>query len=174
MLARALGDTLCRLAPEELTVHLVDPARGLIEFGEAPHVASYVTSTARAEKLARELADQLAGRLPPRAPAWPSCGPALGWPVRVLVVDDYDMLLGAWAAHLPLWPRSLLRPARSGSISCAPDGWPDRNARASSRSLQRLRELRPTTLVLSGSPEEGLVAGGVKGAANAARAGMAR
>ena len=163
VLARALGDTFSRLGPEELTVHLVDPARGLIEFGEAPHVASYVTSTARAEKLARQLADQLAGRLPPegasvaelRATRWD--GPSV-----LLVVDDYDMLLGALGS--PLAPLAEVV-AQAGSVGlhivCA------RRVAGSQRTSfepfsQRLRELRPTTLVLSGSPEEGLVAGGVK------------
>ena len=75
VLVRALGDTLSRLGAEELTVHLVDPARGLIEFGEGAHVASYVTSATRAEKLARELADELSVRLPPEGA---SCGGAAG------------------------------------------------------------------------------------------------
>jgi S-DNA-T family DNA segregation ATPase FtsK/SpoIIIE len=163
VLARALAYAVSRAEPAELSVHLVDPARGLIEFGEGPHVASYVTSTARGEKLARELADQLASRLPPegasvaelRATRWD--GPSV-----LLVVDDYDMLLGAMGS--PMAPLAEVV-AQAGSVGlhilCA------RRVTGSQRTSfepfsQRLRELRPTTLVLSGSPEEGFVAGGVK------------
>jgi DNA segregation ATPase FtsK/SpoIIIE, S-DNA-T family len=163
LLARALNDTLSRLSPDELTVHLVDPAGGLIDFGEGPHVASYVTSSGAAEKLARELADELGRRLPPegasvaelRARQWQ--GPSV-----MLVVDDYDLLIGAMGSPLAPLAEVVAQAATIGlHVVCA-----RRVAGVQRTSFepfsQRLRELRPNALVLSGSPDEGIVAGSVK------------
>ncbi len=64
LLARVLDDACSRQPARALRIQLVDPTRGLIDFGEDPHVERYVTSAAGAEKMARELADELSQRLP--------------------------------------------------------------------------------------------------------------
>jgi len=163
LLARALNDTFSRLTPDELTVHVFDPARGLIDFGEVPHVANYVTSAASAEKLARELADELGRRLPPEGASVAELR-TCEWrgPCAMLVVDDYDLLVGAMGSPLAPLAEVVAQSATVGlHILCA------RRVAGSQRTSfepfsQRLRELRPTTLVLSGAPDEGLVAGGIK------------
>jgi S-DNA-T family DNA segregation ATPase FtsK/SpoIIIE len=163
VVARALRDTFSRLTPDELTVHLVDPARGLIDFGEAPHVASYVTSSGAAEKLARELADELSRRLPPEGATVAELRDRQ-WrgPTVMLVVDDYDLLVGAMGSPMAPLAEVVAQAASVGlHVICA------RRVAGSQRTSfepfsQRLRELRPTALVLSGSPDEGVVAGSVK------------
>jgi DNA segregation ATPase FtsK/SpoIIIE, S-DNA-T family len=163
MLARALSDTFSRVTPDELTVHLVDPARGLIDYGEDVHVASYVTSSGAAEKLARELADELGRRLPPEGASVAELR-ACQWqgPSMLLVVDDYDLLVGAMGSPLAALAEVVGQAAAVGlHVICA------RRVAGSQRTSfepfsQRLRELRSTTVVLSGSPDEGLVAGSIK------------
>ncbi len=163
LLTRALNDTLSRLAPQDLSVHVVDPARGLIDFGERAHVASYVTSSGAAEKLARDLADELSRRLPPEGASVAELR-ACQWhgPSVMLVVDDYDLLVGSMGSPLAPLAEVVAQAATVGlHVLCA------RRVAGSQRTSfepfsQRLRELRPTTLVLSGSPDEGLVAGSVK------------
>jgi DNA segregation ATPase FtsK/SpoIIIE, S-DNA-T family len=160
LLARVLSDIYSRVSPRDLSVQLVDPARGLIDFAEGAHVESYVTSAAGAEKLARDLADELGQRLPPegasvaelRARRWD--GPSM-----LLMVDDYDWLLSPMGSPLAPLADVVAQAASVGlHVVCA------RRVTGSQRSSfepfsQRLRELRPTTLVLSGSPDEGVVAG---------------
>jgi DNA segregation ATPase FtsK/SpoIIIE, S-DNA-T family len=163
LLGRALSDTFSRLTPDELTVHLLDPARGLIDFGEDPHVATYVTSSGAAEKLARELADELGQRLPPEGASVAELR-ACQWqgPSVLLVIDDYDLLVGAMGSPLAPLSEVVAQSTAVGlHIICA------RRVAGSQRTSfepfsQRLRELRPTAVVLSGSPDEGLVAGSIK------------
>jgi len=162
LLARVLTDIYSRVSARDLTVQLVDPGRGLIDFADGPHVESYVTSPAGAEKLARDLADELGQRIPPegasvaelRASRWE--GPSI-----LLMVDDYDWLLSPMGSPLAPLADVVAQAASVGlHVICA------RRVTGSQRTSfepfsQRLRELRPTTVVLSGSPDEGLV-GGVK------------
>lgn len=160
LLARALADICSRVPPRELTVQLVDPGRALIDFADDAHVESYVTSAAGAEKLARDLADELGQRLPPegasvaelRARRWE--GPSI-----LLMVDDYDWLLGPMGGPFEQLADVVAQAASVGlHIVCA------RRVTGAQRSSfeafsQRLKELRPTSVVLSGSPDEGIVAG---------------
>ena len=80
----------------------------------------------------------------------------------MLVVDDYDLLVGSMGSPLAPLAEVVAQAATVGlHVLCA------RRVAGSQRTSfepfsQRLRELRPTTLVLSGSPDEGLVAGSVK------------
>lgn len=80
----------------------------------------------------------------------------------LLVVDDYDLLVGAMGSPLASLSEVVAQSTAVGlHVICA------RRVAGSQRTSfepfsQRLRELRPTTVVLSGSPDEGLVAGSIK------------
>jgi S-DNA-T family DNA segregation ATPase FtsK/SpoIIIE len=163
ILRRALAYLFEHRSPQELRAHVVDPARSLIDFGDDPHVDNYVTTSGGAEKVAVALAGELARRLPPDGASVAELRSGGWWdgPQHVLVVDDYDMLSGTLGS--PLAPLAELV-AQAGEVGL--HLLVARRVAGSARSSfepfsQQFRELRPTTLVLSGSADEGVVAGGI-------------
>jgi S-DNA-T family DNA segregation ATPase FtsK/SpoIIIE len=142
-------------------LHVVDPQRSMARSPALRGVTSYAYDRAGAADLALALHDRLLARLPP-----PGLSPedvlGHGWwsgPEEVLVVDDYDLLLGPDGS--PLLPLAellqqsadlglhvLLARQVSGTVRTAyePVG-------------QRLRESAPTGLLLSGDRAEGPLIG---------------
>jgi S-DNA-T family DNA segregation ATPase FtsK/SpoIIIE len=163
VLARAVRYLLRRLPSEALAVHVVDPTRRLIALADEPHVRTYATSPAAAEKLAIELGRQLAARQPPEDATIDDLRAGRLWdgPLHAVVVDDYDLLLSSMGS--PLDPLAeVAAQARDVGLHLLVA----RQVAGSQRSAfdpftQRLRELRPTSLVLAGPPDEGPVVAGV-------------
>ncbi|MHB1597031.1 MAG: type VII secretion protein EccCa [Streptosporangiaceae bacterium] len=163
LLRRAVRHLEHAAGPGSVVLHIVDPRRGLIDLAEGPGVASYAVSAGAAEKLAVSLAAQLQARMPPddatladlrRDRRWPG-------PCQVLVVDDYDLLLGAMGGPFGPLADQLAHGAEIGLAVLAA-----RRVAGSQRTAfepfgQRLREVAGQVLVLSGSADEGPLAGGV-------------
>jgi S-DNA-T family DNA segregation ATPase FtsK/SpoIIIE len=137
-------------------VHLVDPARTLLDLAELSPVASYAYERQGTAALAAALAADLGGRLPPPGLP-PSVLARRGWwsgPEHVLVIDDHDQLLVPDGS--PLGPLADL-------VSSAADlGWHVVVARPVTGSgrtaydpfTARLREQCPTVLVMAGDAAE--------------------
>jgi DNA segregation ATPase FtsK/SpoIIIE, S-DNA-T family len=163
VLKRALEHLYATTASDGLMVHLIDPSRGLIDLAEDPHVATYATTAAGAEKLALSLAAELAGRQAPEGAsvAQLRAGTWRDGPPHLVIVDDYDLLVSALGS--PLAPLAdIVAQAREVGLHLMVA----RRVAGSQRSAfepftQRFRDLRPTTLVLAGTPDEGPIAGGV-------------
>jgi hypothetical protein len=119
---------------------------------------------ASAAELAGRLAGELAGRLPPADLSVGALRQARTWsgPELVLVVDDYDLVASAVANPLAGLVEvlaqgrdvgfHLLLARRVGGLARS----------AFEPMLQRLRELGPPGLLMSGDPDEGPVLGGRK------------
>jgi S-DNA-T family DNA segregation ATPase FtsK/SpoIIIE len=151
-------------APAEAQLVVVDYRRSLP--GEVPdaHLLHYLTSATQAAPTLAELAQHLTRRLP---------GPDVT-PVQLrrrswwtgadvfVVVDDYDLVATGQGSPLhPLLP--LLAQARDVGLHLALA----RRAGGASRALyepliQTLRDLASPGLLLSGSPDEGPLVGGVR------------
>ncbi|WFE46044.1 type VII secretion protein EccCa [Verrucosispora sp. WMMD1129] len=162
---RALATSIvARFTPEQARVILVDYRRSLLGVISTEHLIGYGTAAAHTADLVESAAGYLAGRAPGpqvsptqlRERSWWS-GPEL-----FVLVDDYDLVssgpanpLRALEEHLP-HARDvglhLVLARRSGGA-----------ARAQYEPLvQRLRELSTAGLVMSGSPEEGVLVGPVR------------
>jgi S-DNA-T family DNA segregation ATPase FtsK/SpoIIIE len=148
---------------EELVIDLVDPARGLLDLADGPGMAGYAASAAAAEKLATGLAAELAARVPPESAGVAELRQGRWWsgPRHLLVVDDYDLLVGPMGGPFGALPDLLAQGADIGlGVVLA------RRVAGSQRTAfepfgQRLREVASHILILSGSPDEGPLAGGV-------------
>lgn len=147
----------------ELQLDIVDPGRELLDLADGPGVDGYAASAAAAERLALRLAEQLQPRMTPEDAAVDELRGGRWWsgPRYLLVVDDYDLLLGSMGGPFA----SLAEVVAQG---------PDigfgviltRRVAGSQRTAfepfgQRLREVADHVLVLSGLPDEGPLAGGV-------------
>jgi len=150
--------------PEQARLLLVDPRRSLLGEVPGPHLLRHLTSADRAGPAVAELASYLGRRLPPpevsaaelRARSW--------WtgPEVFVVVDDDDLLATAHESPL-LALRPLLAQARDVGLHLALA----RRCGGVSRAwwepvLGTLRDLATPVLLLSGSPDEGPVVGGLR------------
>lgn len=146
-----------------LAVHLVDPGRNLLDLAARPSVATYAVTRAASEHLAAHLAAILRERLPADGATVPELrrGPSWSGPIHVLVVDDYDFLCGALGGPFGELV-DLLAFSRDVGLHVILARRVAGSQRATFEPFsQRLRELAPFVLVLSGSPEEGPVAAGL-------------
>jgi S-DNA-T family DNA segregation ATPase FtsK/SpoIIIE len=149
--------------PGELRLHLVDPGRGMLDLADLPSVEGYAANTAAAERLAGSLAAELLPRIAPDGADLEQLRGGRWWsgPRHVLVVDDYDLLVGPmggpFGALADLIPHGTdigvgvvlaRRVAGSQRTAFEPFG-------------QRLREVADHVLVLSGQPDEGPLVSGV-------------
>ncbi|MBJ7610078.1 MAG: type VII secretion protein EccCa [Candidatus Dormibacteraeota bacterium] len=163
LLRRALAHLLERHGRGQVEIHIVDLARGLVDLAESPQVTHYAATTTAAEKIAIDLAAEISARTPPDAltPAQLRGG---GWwdgPQHFLVVDDYDLTLtqaggplGALVDCLPLALDTGLHVLLTRRVAGA-------SRTAFEPFTQRLRELGPVALLLSGDVAEGPLVGGV-------------
>jgi S-DNA-T family DNA segregation ATPase FtsK/SpoIIIE len=141
----------------------VDPSRGLLDLADGPGVAGYAASAAAAEKLAASLAAELQARVPPEGAGVAELRRGRWWsgPRHVLVVDDYDLLVGPMGGPFAALADLLAQGSDIGlGVVVA------RRVAGSQRTAfepfgQRMREVASHILILSGSPDEGPLAGGI-------------
>jgi S-DNA-T family DNA segregation ATPase FtsK/SpoIIIE len=153
-----------RYPPEQVRVAVVDYRRQLLDTVDEQRLLGYAYTPPMARELADRLAADLASRLPgPDLPAEALRRPRT-WsgPRLVLVVDDYDLLVGAQGSPLAAVVELLAHGADIGFhllLARRVAGF----ARSSFEPLlQRLRELNPSGLLMSGDPQEGPLLGGRK------------
>lgn len=159
VLGRAARYLCHRYSAEEVRLHVLDPVRSLVDLADDPHVEQYVSTGAGAENLAMELNLLLTKRMPPEE-GTPGQMARASWegPDHVLVVDDYDLAMGSPLGVLveclgaagDIGLHVLLARRSSGTM------------RSSFESFyQRLHEIGPSGLLLSGPSDEGPLLGGV-------------
>jgi S-DNA-T family DNA segregation ATPase FtsK/SpoIIIE len=159
-----LHEVMRTRTPEQAQIVVVDHRRSLL--GEVPdeYLLDYVTSTARATPILADLAAYLQNRIPDpdvtaaqlRNRSWWS-----GAEVFV-VIDDYDLVATQHSSPAQVL-QPLLAQARDVGLHLALA----RRSGGASRALyepviQALRDLAVPGLVLSGSPDEGHLIGGVR------------
>jgi S-DNA-T family DNA segregation ATPase FtsK/SpoIIIE len=163
LLRRAITH-LQRAAPADpVALHIVDPRRGFADLANHPVVAGYAPSAAAAEKLAMQLADDLRPRMVPEdaSAADLSAGRLWHGSCHVLVVDDYDLLVGPVGGPFAVLPDLVAQGPDIGfGVILA------RRVAGSQRTSfeafgQRLREVADHLLILSGQPDEGPLAAGI-------------
>ncbi len=149
--------------PGELALDIVDPGRGLLDLADGPLVHDYAASAGAAEKLALRLAAQLQPRVVPEEAGVTELRGARWWsgPRHLLLVDDYDLLVGSMGGPFTALAELLAQGADIGFGAVL-----TRRVAGSQRTSfeafgQRLRELAEHVLILSGQPDEGPLVGGV-------------
>jgi DNA segregation ATPase FtsK/SpoIIIE, S-DNA-T family len=184
-----------RHPPDEVSLVVVDPRRGLLDLAALPSLVGYAHSTATVARavdhLRRELGERSAAgldlvpmpplgalapaRVEPSIPVGPGSslalleGPSqvgrLMGPRYVVLVDDYDLLPGAGGS--PLLPLlDLLGLGRELGLHLVLARRVAGAARTAFEPVfQRLRELGGSGLVMSGDPGEGPLLGGQRAAA---------
>jgi S-DNA-T family DNA segregation ATPase FtsK/SpoIIIE len=146
-----------------VVLDIVDPRRGLLDMADHPAVQGYAASAAAAEKLAMKLAAQLEPRIVPDDAGVAQLRHGRWWsgPWHVLIVDDYDLLVGpmggpfgALADHVAQGPDIGLGVVLTRRVAGS-------QRTAFEAFGQRLREVADSILILSGQPDEGPLAAGV-------------
>jgi DNA segregation ATPase FtsK/SpoIIIE, S-DNA-T family len=148
---------------DEIALAIVDPSRGLLDIADGPGVVGYAVTAAAAESLAGRLAAELGPRVARDDAGIAELRGGRWWsgPRYVLVVDDYDLMLGQLGGPFTLLTDLLAQGADIGfGVVLA------RRVAGSQRTSyeqfgQRLREVCAAALVLSGPHEEGPLIGGV-------------
>ncbi len=163
LLRRAVAHLEATTAPDDVCLHLVDPARTMIDLARSSHVVSYATGSAAVQRQAEDLAAALSARVPADGVSPTELQLTDGWsgPHHVLVVDDYERLLTSLGG--PLGPLLELLGA-AGDIGL--HVLLARRIAGAQRTAfepfgQRLREVATVTIVMSGSPDEGPLLSGV-------------
>lgn len=148
---------------ESLVLDIVDPGRGLLDLADGPLVESYAASAAAAEKLAMRLAQELQPRVAPDSASVAELRGGRWWsgPRHLLVVDDYDLLIGSMGGPFAPLAELVAQGADIGLGAVL-----TRRVAGSQRTAfeafgQRLREVADHVLILSGQPDEGPLVGGV-------------
>jgi S-DNA-T family DNA segregation ATPase FtsK/SpoIIIE len=160
-LLRRVVRHLCDRPAGEVQVHLVDLGRGLLELADLPQVERYAFTASLADGLVRDLLGTLFERLPPPELSRHELRDRSWWsgPEHVLVIDDYDLSMSG--ASSPFGPLAdALGYARDIGFHVVLA----RRVAGAARSAfepfgQRLRELTPTALLLSGDRTEGPLVG---------------
>ena len=157
-----------RYRPDEARIVVVDPRRSLLGTVPDSHLIGYASTAATAASAAGEVAGSLRRRLP-----GPDVGPRAlrerSWwtgPDVFVLVDDYDLLAPAGASGTPhplLTLLEFLPQAKDVGLHLVVA----RRCGGAGRALfdpvlGRLRELAAPTLVMNGSPDEGVLAGSVR------------
>jgi DNA segregation ATPase FtsK/SpoIIIE, S-DNA-T family len=148
---------------DRLALLIIDPGRGLIDLADGPGVEGYAASAAAAEKLAVQLSAELQPRVPPEDAGVAELRAGRWWsgPRYVLLVDDYDLLVGPMGGPFAALAGLVAQGADIGlSVVLT------RRVAGSQRTAfepfgQRLREVADHALILSGQPDEGPLVGGV-------------
>jgi S-DNA-T family DNA segregation ATPase FtsK/SpoIIIE len=148
--------------PEEARLAVVDYRRGLLDLADAPHVGGYAANARMASDLVAQIAAELATRLPGPDASREELLHGARWsgPHWYLLVDDYDLVpsqmdnpmggLVDLLAHGRDVGLHVIVTRRVGGVSRS----------AYEPFFQRLTELRPPGLILSGDPDEGPLMGG--------------
>jgi S-DNA-T family DNA segregation ATPase FtsK/SpoIIIE len=146
---------------DNVQVHVVDLGRGLLDVADSPSVANYAFTASLAEALAKDLVGELYERLPPPDLTRQQLLDRSWWrgPEHVVVVDDFDLTIVNNASPLGVLSDALAHGRDIGfHVILA------RQVAGSSRTSyesfgQRLREITPTALLLSGDRSEGPLVG---------------
>ncbi|MDR2988011.1 MAG: type VII secretion protein EccCb, partial [Nocardiopsaceae bacterium] len=149
-----------RNAPRgKVSLCIADPARGLGDIGRGAGVFGYAASVGACEKLAARLADVLGPRVAPDDAGAAGLRKRKRWsgPRYVLLVDDYNLLIAQLGAPFTMLTELLEQGADIGFTVIL-----TRRVAGSQRTPyeqfgQRLGEVAPTALILSGQPEDGSV-----------------
>ena len=160
-LLRRVISHLCDQPGGNVRLHVVDLSRGLLELADLPEVERYAFTTSLADGLARDLLGTLFERLPPPELSRQQLRDRNWWtgPEHVLVIDDYDLVMSGTTS--PLTPMAdALGYARDIGFHVVLA----RRVAGAARSAfepfgQRLRELTPTAVLLSGERTEGPLVG---------------
>jgi DNA segregation ATPase FtsK/SpoIIIE, S-DNA-T family len=163
LLRRAISYLVSAAGPGELALEIVDPGRNLIDLADSPAVRDYAASAAGAQKLAARLASQLEPRVAPDDASVAALRDGHRWsgPRHLLIVDDYDLLIGSMGGPFAALAELIAQGPDIGFGAVL-----TRRVAGSQRTAfevfgQRLREVADHILVLSGQPDEGPLAGGV-------------
>jgi S-DNA-T family DNA segregation ATPase FtsK/SpoIIIE len=164
-LLRSLATSIStRFAAEEARIVLVDYRRSLLGAVRTEHLIGYGTGAQQTEDLISSVADYMERRLPGPDVTQDELRTRSWWtgPQCFVLVDDYDLVATGPANPLqPLLP--YLAQARDIGLHLVVA----RRSGGASRALyepviQRLRELSPTGLMMSGDREEGVLLGTVR------------
>jgi S-DNA-T family DNA segregation ATPase FtsK/SpoIIIE len=150
--------------PRRLQVAVVDYRRQLLDAVDEAHLLGYACTAETAAELAARLAGELAGRWRPADLSVSALRQARAWsgPELVLLVDDYDLVAGAVGNPLA-GLAELLAQGRDVGFHLVLARRVGGLARSAFEPLlQRLRELGPPGLLMSGDPDEGPLLGGRK------------
>jgi S-DNA-T family DNA segregation ATPase FtsK/SpoIIIE len=163
LLRRAVAYLVSAARPGELALEIVDPGRNLIDLADGAAVRDYAASAAGAQKLAARLAEQLAPRAAPDDASVTELRDGHRWagPRHLLIVDDYDLLIGSMGGPFAALAELIAQGPDIGFGAVL-----TRRVAGSQRTAfevfgQRLREVADHVLVLSGQPDEGPLASGV-------------
>jgi DNA segregation ATPase FtsK/SpoIIIE, S-DNA-T family len=147
---------------ENMVLDIVDPGRGLLDLADGPGIEGYAASATAAQSLALRLSGQLRPRVAPEGASVAELrGRWWSGPRHMLVVDDYDLLIGPMGGPFADLADLIAQGADIGlGIVLA------RRVAGSQRTAfeafgQRLREVADHVLILSGQPDEGPLTGGV-------------
>ncbi|MEU6350452.1 type VII secretion protein EccCb [Streptomyces sp. NPDC047072] len=161
-LLRLLAQQICeRYTPEEARVLVVDYRRSLLGAVPETHLAAYTASASAVQAHTHELKSLLSSRIPAPDVSSEQLSRRSWWsgPVMFVIVDDYDLIatasgnpLAALAEYLPF--------ARDTGVRFLVA----RNSGGAGRAsfepfLQRMKELGPQGVILSGDPVEGALLG---------------
>jgi len=161
--------TLCREivrtnGPDAARILVVDFRRTLLGVVESDHLLGYAMSTASAEAHVATTTTLLAGRLPDETVTQQQLRERSWWagPEVFVVVDDYDLVAGS--AGNPLLPLlDLLPHARDLGLHLVIARRSGGAARAMfDPILARIKDLGAAGLMMSASPDEGVLLGSVR------------
>ncbi len=163
VLRRAITHLQATTTPDDVRLHLVDPARTMLDLARSSHVASYAAGSGAVQREAEDMAAELSTRVPADGVLPVELQAGAGWsgPHLVLVIDDYERLLTSLGG--PFGPLVELLGA-SGDVGL--HVLLARRVAGAQRTAfepfgQRLREVATVTMVMSGSPDEGPLLAGV-------------
>ncbi|HEX6675832.1 MAG TPA: type VII secretion protein EccCb [Actinomycetes bacterium] len=150
--------------PQRLQVAVVDYRRQLLDAVDEAHLLGYACTAETAAELAARLAAELAGRWRPADLSVSALRQARAWsgPELVLLVDDYDLVAGAVGNPLAGLAEFLAQGRDVGFHLVLARRVGGLARSAFEPLLQRLRELGPPGLLMSGDPDEGPLLGGRK------------
>jgi ESX secretion system protein EccC len=147
----------------ELSLCIADPARGLLDIADGDGVFGYAANVGAAENLAGRLADELLPRVAPEDAGVAELREGKWWsgPRYVLLVDDYDLLIGQLGGSFTMLTDLLAQGADIGFSVILARSVAGSQRTAYERFGQRLREVAHTALILSGQADEGPLVAGV-------------
>ncbi len=150
-----------RYTSAEAQLVVVDVRRSLIDLAELPHVFAYAATPPMIADAVARLQSVLEGRMPGPDASREELMGAARWdgPRIFLIIDDYDLVAGS--ASNPLTPLTdLLAHGRDVGLHVVLARHVGGSARGAYEPFfQRLRELGPPGLILSGDPQEGPLLG---------------
>ncbi|MGN6681693.1 MAG: type VII secretion protein EccCb, partial [Streptosporangiaceae bacterium] len=147
----------------DVSLCIADPARGLLDMADGAEVFGYAANVGAAEKLAGRLADELRPRVAPEDAGVAELRGGQWWsgPRYMLLVDDYDLLIGQMGGPFTMLTDLLAQGADIGFSVILTRRVAGSQRTAYEQFGQRLREVAGTALIMSGQPDEGPLTGGV-------------